>query len=184
MTKNELRSRNNVATDPRHIKEVIDEILRSNSLFKDVFPNTELGIDLKLLTLNAGRLDLGVAIQGTIVHDDEYHYTFIEEAHTEETPDTTEAEIKYAPMSVAPDTSVPTAPEAFEKKGTPVKRNPIVIPGNCVNLHRKDDGSLTLAFCRPVLTEHYTWKNYCIEAAQEILSLASLVEEERPMART
>lgn len=170
--------------DFKKIGDVLNEILRSNSLFKVYYPNTELGIDLKLLTLNAGRLDLGVAIQGTIVHDDEYHFTFIEEAHAEEALDATEAEIKYAPMSVAPDTSVPSAPEAFEKKGTPVKRNPIVISGNCVNLHRKDDGSLYLTFRHPALSEGYTFKNYLIEAAQEILSLASLVEEGSLMART
>lgn len=70
------------------------------------------------------------------------------------------------------------------KNGLCVKRNPIVIAGHCVNLHRKADGTYYLTFRNPVLTPHYTWKNFCIEAAKEILSLISLVDDGRKKART
>lgn len=179
--------------EPCHIKEILEEILRRNLLFKDYFPNTELGIDLKLFTREPGRLVLGNGMAGIIVHDGEYHYSFIEtapEAEDAESPDaaepasadgtepdaTTPAE-PAAAERVTPGATEHITPEAFDTKGTRVKRNPIVIPGNCVNLHRRDDGTYYLAFRFPVLTEHYTWKNFCIEAAQEILSLTSLGED-------
>lgn len=154
----------NNTTDPRHIKEILDEILRSNSLFNNIFPNTELDVDLKLYTLKPSRLNQGVGITGIIVRDAEYHYTFVQiasEPNVEESPNATD----------------PTPPDASEKKGKRVKRNPIIIPGNCVNLHRDDDGSFYLTFRHPVLTEHYTWQDFCIEAAKEILSLTGLVED-------
>ena len=46
---------------------------------KALYPNTELSIDLKLLTLKRGRLSLGDLHNGTIVRDGEYHYTFFEQ---------------------------------------------------------------------------------------------------------
>lgn len=140
-----------------------------SDLFKTLFPNTELDVNVKLLTRQPGRLNIGDCIQGAIVRDEEYHYTFIEDAHEADAPEATYAD--------GCDATTDEMPEASEKKGTRAKRNPIVIPGNCVNLHRNDDGSFFLAFRRPVLTEYYTWKNFCIEAAKEILSLTGLVEE-------
>lgn len=181
-------SRNNVATDPRHIKALIDEMLRSHSLFKDIYPNTDLGVDLKCYTLNPGRMETMKAILGAIVRDGEYHYMAVElpivaEFLTNMVVKKLADRDAERPNAYVAD-AIGGTETAFEKKGTRVKRNPIVIPGNCVNLHRDDDGRLYLTFRYPELTEQYTWKNYCIEAAQEILSLASLVEEKRPTART
>lgn len=169
---------------PRHIKEIIDEIIQRNLLFNNIFPNTELDVVLKLLTRTPGRLSIGDCMQGAIVRDEEYHYTFIEDAHEADAPEAVVPEPKYARSSGTTDASAPVTPVASEKKGTRAKRNPIVIPGNCVNLHCKDDGTLFLTFRYPVLTEHYTWKNFCIEAAQEILSLTGLVEDKSSKART
>lgn len=147
--------------DPRHIGDLLCEMLDRDLLFKDVYPNTELDIDLKLFTHEPGRLELGEAIEGAIVHDGEYHFTFIEIAPEPDLADVRETD----------------EPIASEKKSAHVKRNPIVIPGNCVNLHQKDDGSFYLTFRRPVLSPSYTWKDFCIEAANEILSLIRLVEK-------
>lgn len=152
--------------DPRHIKEILDELLESGQLFNNIFPNTELDVDIKLLTLKPGRLDLGEGITGIIVRDNEFHYTFVQIA--------SETDVKESP-----DATKPTPPDASEKKGARVKRNPIVIPGNCVNLHRKGNGSFYPTFRYPELTEHYTWNSFCIEAAKEILSLTGLIEEKR-----
>lgn len=181
-------SRNNVTLDPRHIKALIDEMLRNHSLFKNIYPNTDLGVDLKTYTLNPGRMEQKGAILGAIVRDGEFHYMAVElpivaDILTDMVAEALAAKVAETPDANAEDATVGTE-TAFEKKGVPVKRTPIVIPGKCVNLHRRDDGTPSLAFCHPALTKSYTWKNYCIEAAQEILSLASLVEEERPTART
>lgn len=173
-----------MTTDPRHIKEIIDEVLRSHPLFKGYFPNTELSIDLKLLTRNPGRMGIGVGIPGTIVRDGEYHYTFIE-AETE--AESLKTDVKtYATDAhkVHAQAEASDAPQASEKRATPVKRNPIVIPGKCVNLHCNDDGTLYLAFRRPALSEDYTFRNFLLEAAQEILALASLGDDELLKART
>lgn len=174
VTKRQSGSRNHVTTDPRHIKEIIDEIIESGQLFNTVFPHSELDIVLKLLTRKPGRLNVGECLQGAIVHDDEYHYTFIEDE-----PQGTMAAPNDATTTDARNATATGAPVATEKKGTRVKRNPIVIPGNCVNLHRKGNGSFYPTFRYPELTEHYTWNSFCIEAAKEILSLTGLIEEKR-----
>lgn len=163
---------------------LIGMVENNEQLFKILYPNTELDVVLKLLTRTPGRLSIGDCMQGAIVRDEEYHYTFIEDAHEADAPEAVVPEPKYAPSSGTTDASAPVTPVASEKKGTRAKRNPIVIPGNCVNLHCKDDGTLFLTFRYPVLTEHYTWKNFCIEAAQEILSLTGLVVKKSSKART
>jgi len=51
-----------------------------NQLFKDIHPNTELGIDLKLITREPGRMEVGAFLDGAITHDGEDHFTFIQNA--------------------------------------------------------------------------------------------------------
>lgn len=41
----------------------------SNKLVKGFYPNTELGIDLKLITRKPGRLGIGEYLGGAITHD-------------------------------------------------------------------------------------------------------------------
>ena len=48
----------------------------SIKLEKGFYPNTELGIDLKLLTRKPGRLGIGEYLDGAITHDGEDHFTF------------------------------------------------------------------------------------------------------------
>ena len=50
----------------------------SNKLEKGFYPNTELGIDLKLLTRKPGRLGIGEYLDGAITHDGEDHFTFVQ----------------------------------------------------------------------------------------------------------
>lgn len=42
------------------------------------YPNTELGIDLKLMTKEQGRMDVGEYLDGAITHDGEDHFTFVQ----------------------------------------------------------------------------------------------------------
>lgn len=51
-----------------------------NTLFKDVFPNTELDVNLKLLTRSCRRMNIGEVLPGAIIRDGEGHFTFIERA--------------------------------------------------------------------------------------------------------
>lgn len=42
------------------------------------YPNTELGVDLKLVTQEQGRMELGEYLDGMITRDGEDHFTFVE----------------------------------------------------------------------------------------------------------
>lgn len=48
----------------------------SNKLGRELFPNTELGINLKLMTRKPGRLAVGEYLDGTITRDGEDHFFF------------------------------------------------------------------------------------------------------------
>jgi len=67
---------------------------------------------------------------------------------------------------------------ASEKKQTAEQRNPIVYLGTCINLHRKADGTIYPTFNRPAFTADFTFADFCREAAEELLAVAGLVEEE------
>ena len=45
---------------------------------KGFYPNTELGIDLKLMTKEPGRMAVGEYLDGAITHDGEDHFTFVQ----------------------------------------------------------------------------------------------------------
>lgn len=69
--------------------------------------------------------------------------------------------------------------DVAEKGGaTVVSRNPIVYAGACINVHRRDDGSLYPTFRHPQLSTFYTFRDFCREAAEELLMMAGLGEEE------
>jgi len=51
-----------------------------DQLFVDIFPNTELGIDLKLQTRQPGRMPVGEYMNGVLTRDGEYLFRFVENA--------------------------------------------------------------------------------------------------------
>lgn len=61
-----------------------------DQLFKSVFPNTELGVDLKLITRESGRMEIGAFLDGAITHDGEDHFTFIQNASEKKKVDVTQ----------------------------------------------------------------------------------------------
>ena len=52
--------------------------MAQNLKFNNFYPNTELGIDLKLMTKEPGRMDVGEYLDGAITHDGEDHFTFVQ----------------------------------------------------------------------------------------------------------
>lgn len=110
-----------------------------------LFPNTELGIELKLLTRHPGRMPIGVMLDGVITHEAEDHFIFVE--------------------------------NTFEKKKVNL-RNPHVYMGKRINIIRKDDGTLYPTFKRPSYTENFTFQDFCHEAAEELLFVVDLLENE------
>lgn len=95
------------SNNPRRIGEVINEFLHGQTPFAracrhrtgrawtenmrtesadaartwtGLYPNTELGADLKLVTQKQGRMKLGEYLDGMITRDGEDHFTFVENA--------------------------------------------------------------------------------------------------------
>ena len=71
--------------EPRLVGDILSEMLSSNSPLasgyrqrQQVYPNTEPGVDLKLLTRKPGRLGIGRYLDGAITRDAEDHFLFIE----------------------------------------------------------------------------------------------------------
>lgn len=92
-------------SEPRVIGDIINEMLLSNEplaealidwiaerektraaeerskvsrLLVDIYPNTELCVDLKLLTRQQGRLEVGMTLPGIITRDGDENFTFLE----------------------------------------------------------------------------------------------------------
>lgn len=115
-----------------------------DQLFVDIFPNTELGVDIKVMTRQPGRMPVGEYLPGMLTRDGEDHFLFVESAAKER---------------VAP------------------RRNPRIYRGRFVNVVRRADGSLVLTFNRPVLTEEFSFRDFCLAAVQELLTIIGLLDE-------
>ena len=74
--------------EPKVMSEVLKEYLQSDDalavalrdhLFKDIHPDTFLGINLKLMTRQPGRMEVSEMFGGVLTRDDEDHFTFIQD---------------------------------------------------------------------------------------------------------
>ncbi len=90
------------SSEPRLLGSIVSEMLHGDSplaigyrqyiaslengedepeqLFRDFYPNTELGIDLKLITRKPGRMPVGDSINCMLTRDDDDHYIAVENA--------------------------------------------------------------------------------------------------------
>ena len=121
----EKKKNTRVKPEVQYGSRTVGEILLENQLFKDIYPNTELG---------------GECLDGVLTHDGEDHFTFIQNAN--------------------------------EKKKMVVHRSPIIYKGECINVHKKEDGSLLLTFNRPQFSEDFTFQDFCRKAAEELFVFA------------
>lgn len=64
------------------------------------------------------------------------------------------------------------------KKVKMIHRNPVIFAGGYVNVHLLADGTKRLEFKRPRFYSDYTFRDFCLAAAQELLKIACLFEEE------
>lgn len=118
---------------------------------KALYPNTELSVDLKLLTSRPGRMQNGEQLPGTITRDSEEHFTFTQDASEK---------------------------ESTSKKNAPAyTRNPHAYEGRCFNVSRRADGNLYPTFCMPHYSDHYSFPDFCREAAEELLMVARAFED-------
>jgi len=137
--------------EPKVIGEVLNGYFQSNEplavAYRDrLHPDTHLDVDLKLMTREPGRMPVGAYLDGVITHDDEDHFTFIQ--------------------------------NASEKKRVAVtQRNPHIYEGLRINVNRKDNGEPYPTFNRPRYSKSFTFKDFCREAAEELLAVAGLIEE-------
>jgi hypothetical protein len=65
---------------------------------------------------------------------------------------------------------------ALVNKVVSTKRNPHVYRGMRININRKDDGTLYPTFNRPQYTESFCLRDFCREAANELIAVMGLVE--------
>ena len=78
--------------EPRLMNDIINDLFngqtpfararrhRSGRAWTGLYPNTELDVDLKLVTQEQGRMELGEYLDGMITRDSEEHFTFVENA--------------------------------------------------------------------------------------------------------
>ena len=71
--------------EPRLLGSILSDMLHSDSplavAYRDrLHPNTELCVDLKLLTRKPGRLPVGKSLGGALAHNGEQEFTFVEDA--------------------------------------------------------------------------------------------------------
>lgn len=78
--------------EPRLMNDIINDLFngqtpfararrhRSGRAWTGLYPNTEPGVDLKLVTQKQGRMELGEYLDGMITRDGEDHFTFVENA--------------------------------------------------------------------------------------------------------
>ena len=57
-------------------------------LFRDIFPDTFLDVDLKMFRRERGRVPVGAHLNGVLTHDGEDHFSFIENASEKKMPTT------------------------------------------------------------------------------------------------
>lgn len=78
-------------------------------------PNTELCVDLKLLTREPGRLPMGKMLSGVITRDDYEHYTFLENASKKKTVSGATHTSIWATSSTSTDaTTAPSIPPSAD----------------------------------------------------------------------
>ena len=68
--------------------------------------------------------------------------------------------------------------DAEKKRLMVTQRNPHLYLGKCINVNRKDKGDPYPTFTRPRYTKDYTFRDFCLEAAKELIIVAGLIEEE------
>ncbi len=62
-----------------------------------------------------------------------------------------------------------------KKRETAQQRNPHVYEGRYINVNRKPDGTLYPTFNRPQFTPDFTFKHFCLAAAEELLQVAGRI---------
>lgn len=161
------RVRSEAQYDPRIVGEILHDYLENSNepfarayreqtaaaeeegesyrVFENVYPNTELGVDLKLMTRQPGRMPVNGCLPGVLARDREDHFCFIE--------------------------------NASEKKRVITRRNPRVYKGALINVIRQDDGTLYPTFNRPHYKDGFTFRDFCLAAAEELLVVAGLIEK-------
>ena len=64
---------------------------------------------------------------------------------------------------------------AGEGRWIPQQRNPHIYEGRFVNVNRRPDGSLYPSLTRPPYTEAFTFRHFCLAAAEELRMVADMI---------
>lgn len=115
-------------------------IARRERILKDLFSNTEIGIDMKLITREPGRVSVGTCLDGAITRDGEYHYTFIQN----------DSDKRRATIGQR-------NPHVYEGKRINVNQKPDGTLYPTFNRPRYTEGFTFLDFCREAADELYAF---------------------------
>ena len=131
----------------RYIEAVDDKAeVETGQFFRDLFPDTHLGVDVKVFSIKPGRIPIGTFFEGYFTRNCEDKFLIVE--------------------------------KASEKMAKTVQRNPVIFAGDCVNVHLLADGTKRLEFNRPRFYSDFTFRDFCLAAAQELVTIARLLGEE------
>ena len=64
---------------------------------------------------------------------------------------------------------------AGEGRWIPQQRNPHIYEGRFVNVNRRPDGRLYPSLTRPPYTEVFTFRHFCLAAAEELRMVADMI---------
>lgn len=64
-----------------------------------------------------------------------------------------------------------------KKRQTTTQRNPHIYEGRFINVNRKPDGTPYPTFNRPQFTADFTFKHFCLAAAEELLAVAGIISD-------
>mgnify|MGYP004634179001 CR=1 FL=1 len=64
---------------------------------------------------------------------------------------------------------------AGEGRWIPQQRNPHIYEGRFVNVNRRPDGTLYPSLTRPPYTEVFTFRHFCLAAAEELRMVADMI---------
>ncbi len=138
-------------SEPRLVGVILQDYFENSNeplavAYRSLFPDTHLGVDLKVMNDEPEHMEVGETLDGTLTRDGEYHFLFEK--------------------------------KSVEKKVKAARRNPVIFAGDCVNVHLLADGTKRLEFNRPRFAPGFTFRDFCLAAAKELLTVAQLLGEE------
>ena len=156
--------------EPKAVGAILDEMLRSDSRFATAYRKYKEAVDAE-----------------AEVENDQLFKDFYPDTHLDVDLKLITREPGRMPVGAYLDGAITRDGEnhfcffqndAEKKRLMMTQRNPHVYLGKRINVNRKYDGTLYPTFNRPCYTKDFSFQDFCREAAEELLVVTGLIEEE------